>query len=149
MGLKLSLRQASFEDFCPITAAVDALASHGTIEERGAVYTRREVVDFILDLVGYSVDRPLQRMRLLEPSFGGGDFLLPAIDRLLIAWKASKQTMNPVDSLGGAIRAVELHRAAFFDTRAVVIALLIVECIDQQLATEIASHWLINGDFLR
>src|SRR3546814_1202226 len=55
--------------------------------ERGAIFTRREVVDFILDLVGYTSERPLQEQALLEPSFGDGDFLLVAIDRLLAAWR--------------------------------------------------------------
>jgi hypothetical protein len=67
-----------------VTAALDALAAMDEVQ-RGAVFTRREVVQAILDLVGYVADRPLHRMRLLEPSFGEGDFLLPAIDRLLEA----------------------------------------------------------------
>ncbi len=33
-------------------AAIETLASEGGIEARGAVFTRREVVDFILDLAG-------------------------------------------------------------------------------------------------
>ena len=55
-------------------------------QERGAIFTRREVVDFVLDLVGYTTDQPLQDMRLLEPAFGEGDFLLPAAQRLLNAY---------------------------------------------------------------
>lgn len=39
-------------DLCSIAAAVEALASAGDIEERGAIFTRREVVDLILDLTG-------------------------------------------------------------------------------------------------
>ncbi|HPT50501.1 MAG TPA: hypothetical protein PLS67_10465 [Accumulibacter sp.] len=57
-------------------AARMAAAGHG---ERGAVFTRREVVDFILDLVGYTADKPLCRFRLLEPSFGHGDFLVGVV----------------------------------------------------------------------
>ena len=77
------LHQASLPGLCPVAAAVESLAGAGGIEARGAVFTRREVVDFILDLTGYTIDQPLHRRRLLEPSFGNGDFLLPAIDRLL------------------------------------------------------------------
>lgn len=66
-------------------AAVEALASQGGVEARGAVFTHREVVDFILDLAGYTPDKPLHEKCLLEPSFGGGDFLLPAVERLLAA----------------------------------------------------------------
>ena len=48
----------------------------GGLEARVAIFTRSEVVDFILDLAGYTEDQPLHEKRLLEPSFGGGDFLL-------------------------------------------------------------------------
>jgi type I restriction-modification system DNA methylase subunit len=54
----------------PYADALDALQTAGR-EERGAVFTRREVVEFILDLVGYRVERPLHRLRLLEPSWRG------------------------------------------------------------------------------
>jgi type I restriction-modification system DNA methylase subunit len=56
-----------------VDAVVAGMASAG-IEERGAVFTRREVVDFILDLAGYTADKPLHRARLLEPSMGAGRF---------------------------------------------------------------------------
>ena len=50
--------------------AVEALASNSTVEARGAVFTRVEVVDFILDLVGYVAGEPLHLRRILEPSLG-------------------------------------------------------------------------------
>jgi|GEM_PF-6665345 len=42
-------------------AAVEVLASQGGVEARGVVFTRREVVDFILDLAGYTPDKPSQQ----------------------------------------------------------------------------------------
>ena len=57
-----------------VSAAVEVLATQGGIEARGAIFTRAEVVDFILDLAGYTEDQPLYRKRLLEPSFGGRGF---------------------------------------------------------------------------
>ena len=53
-------RQHSFPTFCPITEAVSIL-SESDAKERGAIYTRREVVEFILDLVGYTSDRPFYK----------------------------------------------------------------------------------------
>lgn len=50
MTLNFLMRQSSFLDLCPVTAAVEELANLDGIEERGAIFTRREVVDFILDL---------------------------------------------------------------------------------------------------
>ena len=144
----LDLRQPSFPDLCPITAAVAELAHAGGVEERGAIFTKREVVDFILDLCGYTAEKPLHHRRLLEPSFGDGDFLLPAIDRLLAAWKAAGRGAEPLADLGDSIRAVELHRDTFTRTRAAVVARLVGEGINARTAAAIAGRWLLHGDFL-
>ncbi len=66
------------------------MASDGG-SERGAVFTRPEPVAAMLDLAGYTDDRPLHRMRLLEPSFGNGDFLRPAVERL---WSADPRGVS-------------------------------------------------------
>ncbi len=144
----LLLSQLSLPMLCPITAAVDALAQAGGMEERGAIFTRHEVVEFILDLVGYTIDQPLHQKRLLEPSFGSGDFLLPAIDRLLLAWKNSPEQGQPPETLADAICAVEIHRDTFAKTHAAVVARLSGEGIPIRTATAIADRWLIHSDFL-
>ena len=148
MTFNLQLRQSSFPDLCPITAAVEKLASSGGVEARGAIYTRREVVDFILDLTGYTNDRPLHQLKLLEPSFGNGDFLFPAIDRLLRAWKTVDKAVPALEALGDCIRAVELHRDTFNDTQARLIARLTAGGIAARTAAAIAARWLQHGDFL-
>ncbi|MGG5811657.1 HsdM family class I SAM-dependent methyltransferase [Falsiroseomonas sp. CW058] len=140
--------QPSLPSLCPVASASERLAGAG-IEERGAIFTRREVVEFILDLAGYTAGQPLHRMRLLEPSCGDGDFLLPVIDRLLTAWQASpERDGDPVSSLSGCIRAVELHRATFARTRASVIDRLARHGIGAAAATILVEAWLIQGDFL-
>lgn len=143
---QLSVQRPNLFGECPVTEAVHALASAG-IEQRGAVFTRREVVDFILDLSGYTADRPLTSLRLLEPSFGSGDFLIPAIDRLLTAW--SNVGRPPAyRALANCIRAVELHRESFIETRARVVAHLRTKGISHADADSLADQWLIFGDFL-
>ncbi|GKQ67617.1 type II DNA modification methyltransferase [Aeromonas caviae] len=129
-------------------AATEALATEGGLEARGAIFTRSEVVDFILDLAGYTEDQPLHEKRLLEPSFGGGDFLLPIILRLLSAWRAARPNGTEVDDLGDAIRAVELHHDTFRSTYAAVVALLKRERLSANAATALADRWLSQGDFL-
>ncbi|EBO5316963.1 MULTISPECIES: Eco57I restriction-modification methylase domain-containing protein [Gammaproteobacteria] len=129
-------------------AATEALATEGGLEARGAIFTRSEVVDFILDLAGYTEDQPLHEKRLLEPSFGGGDFLLPIILRLLSAWRAARPNGTEVDDLGDAIRAVELHHDTFRSTYAAVVALLKREGLSANAATALADRWLSQGDFL-
>ena len=86
---------------------------------RGAVFTRREVVEFILDLAGYTADKSLRRARILEPSMGHGDFLLPAIDRLFESYRREVGDRGDiVEDLGDCLLAVELHRASYEETRA-------------------------------
>jgi hypothetical protein len=129
-------------------AAVEVLASQGGVEARGAVFTRREVVDFILDLAGYTSDKPLHEMRLLEPSFGGGDFLLPAVERLLAAWRIHGDGGSIFDALKDSIRAIELHRDTFQITRRALLEYLKACEIGALTANQLADAWLVQGDFL-
>lgn len=133
---------------CSITAASEALATMGGIEARGAIFTKPEVVDFMLDLAGYTEDQPLHTKRLLEPSFGGGDFLLSAINRLLKAWRLAKAEGDPVAELGEAIRAIELHRETFNATKATVLSFLKTEGIEEEAAISLTKKWLVQGDYL-
>lgn len=139
----------SLEIYSPeVSAALKKLSTEGKKEARGAIFTRSEVVNFILDLVGYTTEHPLHEKTILEPSFGMGDFLLPIIERLLESWKSSKTELSVVDALKNAIRAVELHHETFIATRELVIQRLIKEEISKEAASLLADHWLIEGDFL-
>lgn len=133
-----------------VQAAIKELALNSEGDSRGAIFTRREVVGFILDLVGYTVDQPLYEKRLLEPSFGAGDFLLPVVERLLGAWRAAKPngSASALDDLSDAVRAVELHQDTFHSTYSAVVALLKQEGLPQVAATTLADRWLSQGDFL-
>jgi len=132
----------------PVMAATEISAAQEEHKVRGAVFTRTEVVDFILDLSGYTEDQPLHKKRLLEPSFGEGDFLLPIIERLLRAWRAARPNGCARHELADAIQAVELHHDTFHRTRAAVIGLLKRQRMDAHTATALADGWLSQGDFL-
>lgn len=138
--------QPAFPGLCPVTEAVEKLATEGGIEERGAIYTKREVVDFILDLTGYTADAKLVNYRLLEPSFGDGDFLLPAIDRLLES--AARDDALTYVTLAPAIRAIELHRATFEGTRTLVAERLRTAGLSREDSARLCNAWLYQGDFL-
>lgn len=131
-----------------VAHAVEELSAATGAESRGAIFTRPEVVDFILDLVGYTTDKALHRSRLLEPSFGGGDFLLPIIRRLLAAWRGTQGSGDALEELTESIRAVELHRETFQSTFGAVIGLLVQEGITPETADALATRWLCQGDFL-
>ncbi|MCT9000246.1 Eco57I restriction-modification methylase domain-containing protein [Chelativorans intermedius] len=147
MAVLSSARQASLPGMCPVTEAVAELAAAG-IEHRGAIYTKREVVEFILDLVGYEVGRPLHQYRLLEPSFGDGDFLEIAVERLLESWRSAGASGDPVEALAPCIRGVELHASSFEGTRGKVIALLKNAGLAADAAGQLTNAWLMQGDFL-
>lgn len=143
----MSAREASGLRTSQLTEAVAALAAGG-IEGRGAIYTRREVVEFILNLVGYEAVLPLYQHSLLEPSFGDGDFLKIIISRLLESWRRAGSPGDPVEALAPCIRAVELHASSFASTRGEVIALLNEEGITTDAANRLVGVWLIQDDFL-
>ncbi|WP_159788349.1 Eco57I restriction-modification methylase domain-containing protein [Sodalinema gerasimenkoae] len=146
---QLTLDLPNSNRFSPqVEEAIEQLASNPEADARGAIFTRQEVVEFILDLVSYTEDKPLHKMRLLEPSFGRGDFLLAIIKRLLNAWRTFKPNGVALDDLSQAIRAVELHHTSFKHTAAAAITLLKSEGIDSKTATTLANGWLSQGDFL-
>jgi hypothetical protein len=138
------IEQTSLLGMCPIAEAVEVLAQGSDTAARGAIFTRREVVDFMLDLAGYTSDRPLHTMKLLEPSFGGGEFLFAAVERLLLAF----QTAGCKGDLALCIRAVELHRDTFHTTQQHLMALLIRGGVVQPEADRLIAAWLVPGDFL-
>lgn len=128
--------------------AVDGIAQSDA-GERGAIFTRREVVEFILDLSDYTVDRPLHRLRLLEPSFGCGDFLLPAVERLLTAYKSQgSEQPDMVENLSKSIRAVEIHHSSIESTYKKLLDLLCEHGVSRKDADSLLEEWIIEGDFL-
>lgn len=137
--------QKSFPRMCPIEAAVEDLATKGE-DDRGAIFTRVEVVDFILDLVGYTPRKKLFTRCLLEPSFGRGDFLLPCVDRLLTSWR--RLGSQDPNQLNDAIRAVELHKESFDSTRSAIIHRLHKAGIATKDSKAIVKSWLHHNDFL-
>ena len=131
-----------------IEAAISQMAVHCETG-RGAVFTRLDVVEAILDLSGYLPERPLHRMRLLEPSFGAGDFLLPAAGRLLTAFaNAGGEPETVATVLHDAIRAVELHRPTFELTSRRLRLLLTEWGVSGPDAERLCAAWLICDDCL-
>jgi adenine-specific DNA-methyltransferase len=113
--------------------------------EHGEVFTRRWVVELILDLVGYTADRDLAEMRAVEPACGSGAFLVPMIERLV--GSARLHGRDLVDA-STAISAVDLlTRNADLSRTAVRQALSELD-VPPYLAAELAEAWIKQGDFL-
>ncbi|MEZ4448402.1 MAG: Eco57I restriction-modification methylase domain-containing protein [Nannocystaceae bacterium] len=131
-----------------IREALAELAVQGDTE-RGAVFTRPEVVDAILTLARYTADRPLHQLRLLEPSLGAGEFLLRALDRLLIAYRArGGAPSRALRDLRPALRGVEIHPDSLARTRAAARARLLEWGARARTADALCDAWLHQGDFL-
>jgi hypothetical protein len=147
MTMATTISQPIEPAFCTIQAAVALMATAGS-EGRGAVFTRREVVDFILDLSGYTPDKPLHKMRLLEPAVGLGDFLIPVIDRLFAAYGEVVKKGNVVEDLSDCLCAVELHQATYVKTCSTIHKLLREKGLSAKQSAALRQHWLRQGDFL-
>lgn len=129
----------------------DAIKAMAQTDEtdRGAVFTRPEVAAAILDLAGYTADRPLHQRRLLEPSCGGGDFLLPALDRLLAAYSAHGGTPKAAGrDLTSALCAVEVHPQSLAATSRRVAERLRAFGASARTVHTLLAAWLRCDDFL-
>lgn len=132
-----------------VAEAVRVLASEGGVEERGAVFTSPQVVAAILDLCEYTEDRDLLALRVLEPAFGAGDFLLPVVERLLSSLHGSGRPPGDVLlELREAVRAVELHEETFQQARHLVGNQLRQAGLAPPQVEDILQNWLIRDDFL-
>lgn len=111
----------------------------------GEVFTRRWVVDTLLDLVGYTADCDLGSKRLLEPSCGSGAFLGPAVQRLL---ESAAAWGREVGSLRGAVRAYDLQHEHVQSARTLVRELLVDAGCGRDEAASISHLWVRQADFL-
>jgi hypothetical protein len=115
------------------------------IQNHGEVFTRRWVVEVLLDLTEYTSDRDLGSLHLVEPSCGHGAFLGPIVERLLES--AQTYGRRPA-SLGHAIRAYDLQPEHVEASRALCRDLLITAGLLGPTADELAKEWVNLADFL-
>lgn len=113
--------------------------------EYGEVFTRRWVVEAILDLVGYTTDRDLSQLRLVEPSTGSGAFFVPVVERLLESAQAHDVR---VEDLSDALLGLDLQREHVETCRLQTKDLLMAHGIGAQDAQHLTEVWLRHGDFL-
>jgi len=109
------------------------------------VFTKRWVVDAMLDLCGYTADVDLGNRVALEPSCGDGAFLLPMVERLSAALKAHSRRL--VDAVN-AIRACDLQGAHVVQTRQLVADLLAADGWNEDEANAVAAAWVREDDYL-
>lgn len=111
----------------------------------GEVFTRRWVVETVLDLVGYTADRDLADMLIVEPACGGGAFLGPIIERLSASCRARGR------SLLAAVHAVEAGDLLDRNVRSsqdLVIRQLLAEGWEPDHVDKVVQAWIRQGDYL-
>lgn len=116
----------------------------------GAVYTRPEIVDFVLDLAGYSSSRgSLAALRVLEPSCGRGAFISRMVARLLRSHLDDPAAPGWDDRrLDEALRAMDLDvRSLHAARKETLVALRAVGCPEAR-AEALVSQWFLHGDTL-
>ncbi|MFD5091882.1 Eco57I restriction-modification methylase domain-containing protein [Amycolatopsis thailandensis] len=111
----------------------------------GEFFTRRWVVDVLLDITGYTADRDLGSLHLLEPSCGSGAFLGPAVERLISSAQAQGRDLA---LLGDAVRAYDLQLEHVKTARRVCHDLLVAAGAPEDTATTLAKTWVRRQDFL-
>lgn len=116
-----------------------------TTEEMGEVFTRRWVVELILDLAGYRPEKDLAGKRVLEPSCGDGAFLGPIIDRLIAS--AEVHSRAPAE-LASAIVALDLSELNVERARKFATTRLVDFGVRHTDAERLARGWIRHGDFL-
>ena len=113
--------------------------------EHGEVFTRRWVVELILDLSGFTADRDLGGMVAVEPSCGSGAFLAPMTERLIESCRIHDR---PLADIRTALRAFDLLPVNAELAQKTVAGALIEAGLGDTEAKSIASDSVQCGDFL-
>jgi hypothetical protein len=111
----------------------------------GEVFTRAWVVNSMLDLAGYTTDRNLSQVVLVEPSVGSGAFWFPILERLL-----KSTAVHGVDpsTLGAVLRGFDLQPGLVAECHLGSVKRLVKAGVPEPRAEEIATSWLKTGDYL-
>lgn len=119
-------------------------------EPIGAIYTRPEIVAFILDLAGYTVgSQRLATRPLLEPSCGDGAFLEAILTRLLDSERAVHGKVDWDDaSLERAICACDISLASVEAASRLIQERLVDSGCPVNQAAHLAASWTLHTDFL-
>jgi hypothetical protein len=113
--------------------------------EHGEVFTRRWVVELILDLSGFTIDRDLGGMVAVEPSCGSGAFLAPMTERLI---ESCRVHGRPLTDIRTSLQAFDLLPVNAELAQKTVAGALIEAGLGDAGAKSIASDCVQCGDFL-
>ena len=115
------------------------------VVRHGEVFTRRWVVESILDWVGYTSEEDLTRRRLIEPACGQGAFLVVIAQRLS---RSCRRNGRDIVDAADAILAYDLLAEHVATSRGKVRDVLTADGWPIESAEELAKRWVRQGDFL-
>lgn len=111
----------------------------------GAVFTKRWMVEMILDLADYTADRDLAQMVAIEPSCGDGSFLVPMVERLSTSCKIHRRSLRDAKKAISAFDLQERHVQTALE--AVKTALVSANWPSADIR-EISAGWIKHADYL-
>jgi hypothetical protein len=114
-------------------------------EDHGEVFTKRWVVELILDLCGYTPDKDLGALVVVEPACGAGAFLVPIIERLL---ESVESFGRSIEDCSTAIQATDLLDRNVLSSRNVAVETLTRSGVPPKAAKSLSEDWVHQADFL-
>lgn len=114
-------------------------------EPKGVVYTKRWVVELLLDLSGYCPDENLVDRLAIEPAAGDGAFLGPMIERLVASCRKFGRSLSDCRH---SLMTYELDEQSAHSARAAAHNILIQHGADNTLARQLADAWVRQQDYL-
>ena len=112
--------------------------------DKGQIYTKTEVVDFMISTIGLNTANDFENVRILEPSCGEGKFVIAIVQRLININK-KKPT---VKSLLNKILAIDLVSNSIDITKSKVESLLVGRGYSQNEISILLENWFLHCDFL-
>jgi adenine-specific DNA-methyltransferase len=115
------------------------------LEPKGVVYTKRWVVELLLDLAGYTSSSNLVDAVAVEPSAGEGAFLALMIERLA---DSCELLGRPVSDCRKSLIAYELDEVSAERARTLAAEVLVMRGVNASTAKSLAQSWVHTGDYL-
>ncbi|MGH1461982.1 MAG: Eco57I restriction-modification methylase domain-containing protein [Neptuniibacter sp.] len=112
--------------------------------DKGQIYTRTNVVEFMLTIIGLNTPDEIERARILEPSCGEGEFVVAIVDRL-INLPPKRPT---VDQLSKQLLAVDLVENSLEIAKGKVALLLEERGYNKLEVSLLLERWFVSTDFL-
>lgn len=110
----------------------------------GVVYTKREVVDFMLCMIGLGEIDDISDLRILEPSCGEGDFVVAIAERIV----GNRNMRHSSEVMASVVRAVDTDRRSVSVAKSRVSEVLSVAGYTEVELQNILDTWFVVQDFL-